>query len=103
MNYLKDSIFESFLKEYNQRSFVKKKVFLQHIMMESSILEEEIIIKDIRNLFRLKKELNYAAIRDVRNLHRLEKETEVVKDKIFIRDIKNLFQREEEKKIVINQ
>ena len=67
-------------------------------MTESSRLEEEIIIKDVRNIFRLKRELNYASINDVRNLHRLEKETEVVKDKIFIRDIKNIFQREEEKK-----
>ena len=31
-------------------------------MMESLSLEEENIIKDIRNLFRLKKELNYTAI-----------------------------------------
>ena len=29
--------------------------------------EEENIIKDIRNLFRLKIELNYTAIKDIRN------------------------------------
>ena len=98
MNYLKDSIFESFFKEYNRLLFVKKIFFSQHIVTESSRLEEEIIIKDVRNLFRLKRELNYAAINDVRNLHRLEKETEVVTDKIFIRDIKNICQREEEEK-----
>ena len=37
-------------------------------MMVSSSLEEESIIKDIRNLFRLKKELNYTTIKDIRNL-----------------------------------
>ena len=57
-------------------------------------LEEENIIKDIRNLFRLKNELNYTAIKDIRNvfrlirnLFRLEKETK----EIILRDIKNIF------------
>ena len=36
--------------------------------MESPRLEGEKLIKDIRNLFRLKKELNYTAIKDIRNL-----------------------------------
>ena len=35
--------------------------------------EEEKIIKDIRNLFRLKRELNYTAVKDIRNLFRREK------------------------------
>ena len=39
--------------------------------MES--LEEKNIIKDIRNLFRIKKKLNYTAIKDIRNLFRLKK------------------------------
>ena len=38
--------------------------------MGSLILEEENIIKDIKNLFRLKTELNYTAIKDIRNLFR---------------------------------
>ena len=38
--------------------------------MENSRPEEEKIIKDIRNLFRLKKELNYTAVKDIRNLFR---------------------------------
>ena len=46
-------------------------------MMESLSLEEEKIIKDIRNLLRLKKE------------------TKAIKDRI-LRDIKNLFEHEEE-------
>ena len=55
------------------------------------------IIKDIRNLFRLKKELNYTAIKDIRNLFRLEKETKAIKDRI-LRDIENLFKHEKEEK-----
>ena len=63
--------------------------------MESLSLEEESIVKDIRNLFRLKKELNYTAIKDVRILFRLEKETKAIKDRI-LRGIKNLFEHEQE-------
>ena len=36
--------------------------------------------KDIRNVFRLKKELNYIAIKDMRNLFRQVKETKAIKD-----------------------
>ena len=36
--------------------------------MESLSLEEENIIEDIRNLFRLEKKLNYTAIKDIRNI-----------------------------------
>ena len=42
-------------------------------MIESLSLEEENIFKNIRNFFRLGKELKYTAIRDIRNLFRLEK------------------------------
>ena len=62
--------------------------------MES--VEEEKIIKYIRNLFRLKKEQNYTGIKDIRNLSRLEEETKTIKDRI-LRDIKNLFEHQEEK------
>ena len=58
--------------------------------MESLSLKNEKISKDIRNLFRPKKELNYTAIKDIRNLFRLEKETKAIKDRI-LRDIKNIF------------
>ena len=64
-------------------------------MTESWSLEEENIIKDIRNLFTLKTEPNYTAIKGIRNLFRLEKETKAIKDRIF-RDIKNIFEHEEE-------
>ena len=48
-------------------------------MMENQRPEEENIIKGIRNLFRLKKELNYNTIKDLRNLLRQEKETKTIK------------------------
>ena len=35
--------------------------------MESLSLEEESIIKDTRNLFRLKKELNYTTVKNIIN------------------------------------
>ena len=37
-------------------------------------------IKDIRNLFRLIKKLNYTAIKDMINLVRLEQENKAIKD-----------------------
>ena len=42
-------------------------------MMENPRSEKEKIIKDMRNLFRLKKEQNDTAIKDTRNLFRLKK------------------------------
>ena len=53
------------------------------------------MIKDIRNLFRLKKLLNQTAIKDIRDLLRWEKETEEIKNRI-LRYIKNLFEHEKE-------
>ena len=47
--------------------------FSYNIIMKSLSLEKENTIKDIINLFRLKKELNYVAIKDIRNLFRVEK------------------------------
>ena len=47
----------------------------------------------MRNVFRLKKELNYTAIKDIAYLFRLEKENKAIKDRIF-RNIKNLFEHE---------
>ena len=62
-------------------------------MIKNSRPEEKKIIKDVRNLFRLKKELNHTSIKDIRNLFRREKETKEVKDRP-LRDIKNLFEHE---------
>ena len=96
-NHLKDSLFKFFLKEYNRPFFLFHKMFFsQTITNESLSLEKENIIKDIRNLFRLKKKLNYTAIKDIRNLKQ-RKETEPIKGRI-LRNIKNLFEHEEEEK-----
>ena len=67
LNYLKDSTFECFLMSIIDFYFFCN-FFSRHIMMESLSLEEEKIIKDIRNLLRLKKEQNYTAIKDITNL-----------------------------------
>ena len=69
-------------------------------MKESLSLEEENIIKDKINFFRLKKEQNYTAVKDIRNHFTLEKETKAIKGRIF-REIKNLFEhKKEEKKLL---
>ena len=64
-------------------------------MMENPRTEEEKTVKDIRHLFRIKKELNYTAIKDIRSIFRREKETKAIKNRI-LRDIKNLFEHEGE-------
>ena len=53
------------------------------------------LIKDVRNLFRLKKEIGDTAIKDIRNLFRLKKENDEIKDRV-IRAIRNHFAHEEE-------
>ena len=58
--------------------------------MESSSLEEEKIIEDERNLFRLKKEIDDTTIKHTRNLFRLKIENKVIKDRI-VREIRNFF------------
>ena len=69
--------------------------------MESLRLEEEKIIKEVRNLVRLEKELNQTAIKDIRNLSRQEIETKAIRDRI-LRDIKNILSTNKNK-IIINQ
>ena len=63
--------------------------------MENTRSEEEKIINDKRNLFRLKKEQNNAGIKDIRNLFKLNKWVKGIKD-IVLRNIKNLFENEKE-------
>ena len=55
-------------------------------MMEKVRFEEENLIKDIRNHFRLNKELNYATIKYTRYLFRREKQIKTIKNRI-LRDI----------------
>ena len=69
-------------------------------MKESLSLEEENIIKDKINFFRLKEEQNYTVVKDIRNLFTPEKETKAIKGRI-LREIKNLFEhKKEEKKLL---
>ena len=63
-----------------------------------NIIEEEKIIKDIRNLFRLKKEPSQTAIED---LFRRKKEIKEINDKIL--ETLKIFMRMKKKKIIINQ
>ena len=65
-------------------------------MMQSLSLEEDNMIKDKRNLSRLKKQLNYTAIKDTTNLLRLGKETTEIKDTLII------FLSMKKKKIITN-
>ena len=74
-NYSKESISECFFKEHNI-IFFSNKLLTQHIIMESLSFDEENMIKNIRNLFRL------------------ERETKEIKDRI-LKDIKNHFEHEE--------
>ena len=59
-------------------------------MMKNLRFEEEKIIKDIRNLFRLNKVQNDAPVKDVRSLFRLKIEVKGIKD-IVLANINNLF------------
>ena len=59
-------------------------------MMKNLRFEEQKIIKDIRNLFRLNKVQNDAPVKDVRSLFRLKIEAKGIKD-IVLANINNLF------------
>ena len=63
--------------------------------MKKVYRREDIIIKDVKNLFRLKKEKGNKIIENIRNLFSLKKENEAIKGKI-IWDIKTIFKREED-------
>ena len=74
--------------------------FLKRLMMKSSRLEkdqktEDTIIKDVKNLFRLNKEINDATSKEKINRSILKEENKAIKDKV-IRDVKNLSEHEEE-------
>ena len=83
-------------------NFFKKYFFSEHMMMKSFSLEEESIIKDARNLFRLKKELNYTAVKDMRNLFRIEKKLNQLKIE-HLEILRIFLSMKKKKKIIINQ
>ena len=70
------------------------------MIIESLSCEEEKIIKNIRNFFRLKNEQNYTGIKDLRNIFRLEEETKQLK--IEYLEILRIFLSMKKKKIIIN-
>ena len=72
------------------------------MMMENPRPEEEKIIKDIKNLFRLKKELDYTAIKDKKNLVR--REQEIKKLTVEYSEMLRIFlSMKKRKKSIINQ
>ena len=66
--------------------------------MENSRLEEENIIKDIRNFFTLRKELNYTATRDMKSPFRREKESKAIKEESL--EILRIFLSMKKKKLL---
>ena len=70
--------------------------------MEILSLEEENIIKEIRNLFRLKAERNYTAIKDIRNHFRQEKKLKQLKIE-YIEILRDFLSMKKKKKIIIIQ
>ena len=77
LNYLKDDIFEFLFNYYNRLLVFKKNIFFSfYITMENLRFEDEKIIKDIRKLFRLKKEfigIKDIVLRIIKNLFEYEK------------------------------
>ena len=70
--------------------------------MENPRLEEENIIKVVRNLYRLKnlrKETTDTTTYNIKNLFRLEKESKTIKGKI-LRDISKVFRLENKNKAI---
>ena len=52
-------------------------------------------MKDVRNLFSIKKEINDRTVKDMRSIFRLKKENKTIKNTI-IRFITNFFEYEED-------
>ena len=50
--------------------------------MQCLSLKEDNIIKDIRNIFKVKKKQNYGTVKDLKDLFRQEKQTKAIKDRI---------------------
>ena len=70
--------------------------------MESLSFVGENIIKDIRNLFRLKKAQNYTAVKDKRNIFRLKKEIKGIKIQ-YLEILRIFLSMRKKKKFILNQ
>ena len=55
---------------------------MKNSRIEKDKKTENNMIKDIKNIFRLKKEINDTTIKDIRNLFRLKKEYKAIKNRI---------------------
>ena len=77
--------FSNVFKEYNRLFFVLHELifFSQVIMVKNSRFEKDKKIKDVRNLFRLKEQVDDTKINNKRGIFRLEKENEAIKDRVI--------------------
>ena len=96
LNYLKNCVFKCFFKKYNKLLLKKTIFFTICNSWKVLVLKKKNLIKDIRDLFTHKKNLNYNAIKAIRNLFRLEIETKEIND-IILRDITKVFKMEKKK------
>ena len=56
---------------------------IKGLRLEKAKMVKQNIIKDVRNLFRIRKEIDGATIKDISNLFRLTKENEAIKDRVI--------------------
>ena len=81
LNFLKDNIFEWYFKKYNRLLLFLKNSFFHNIQWWEILgLKKKRYLKmHIRNLFRLKKELDYTEVKNIRNLFRRQKKLKQLK------------------------
>ena len=105
--YLFFSLNVNFFTTYNDKKFLEKikkiegkiiKDFKNIFRLKREI--DDTTIKDVRNLFRLKEKIDDTTVKDIRNILRMKTENEAIKNRI-IRYMRNFLSME--KKIIINQ
>ena len=96
LNFLKDSIFECFLKECKTLLIFLEKLILsiKYDKWRFNFWRRKYNYRNKNSFYTKKKELNYTTIKDIRNLSRQKEETKPIKNRI-LRNIKNLFKHEE--------
>ena len=72
---------EQLRQQYAQKINLSRIVGAVNALPESEKRKrEDNIMKDIKNLFRLRKEIDNSATKDIRNLFRLKKQNKTIKD-----------------------
>ena len=72
---------EQLRQQYAQKINLNRIVGAVNTLPESEKRKrEDNIMKDIKNLFRLRKEIDNSATKDIRNLFRLKKQNKTIKD-----------------------